>query len=119
MVHKITKTNKETEETDAETFESIYEGLIYFLTEEEKERAICYLIDNIPKNAFMEVWNEMQKRGTIWWLPYQWGFGGRVRTILRQGGFEWGSITLEDRWAEMVEEAAKRVMTFSKDDKHE
>jgi hypothetical protein len=37
------------------------------------------------------------------------GFGIYVRNVLREGGFDWGPLTLDTLWSTLIEEAARRV----------
>lgn len=80
------------------------------VSDDEQERAICYLIDNVPKKHLDKVWAEIQNEGADWWMKYHLSFGIYIRNILRDGGFNWTDILLDDLWYKLIEEAARRVM---------
>lgn len=85
----------------------------YGLSEEEKEKAICYLIDKIPKDIFEKVWRDIQTKGKDWWLKHHYDFGMWVRNKLREGKIITDcSVELDDVWDLLVEEATRRVLNL-------
>ena len=50
----------------------------------------------------------MKKKGSHWWILHHHGFGMDVRNLLREGGFDWGPIDLDDMWVEMIEEVVEK-----------
>ncbi len=78
------------------------------ISKEEKEKAVRYLMDKIPKECLKKVL-VAQNKGSLWWVPLHVDFGMYVRNALREGGFNWGSMALDDVWSNLVEEAARRV----------
>jgi hypothetical protein len=75
----------------------------------DEEKAIRYLMDNIPKDCLKKVWIAVQNKGSCWWLSVHMCFGIYVRNTLRKGGFDWGDYDLDDVWGGLIEEAARRV----------
>jgi len=41
-------------------------------------------------------------------MGHHQGFGMWVRNLLRQGGFNWGPIELDELWIELVEGAVEK-----------
>ena len=76
---------------------------------EEKEEAIRYLMANIPEDCLRKVNIMIQNKGQMWRLSLHLNFGMYVRNILREGGFYWDPLALDDLWNTLVEEAAQRV----------
>lgn len=79
------------------------------ISDEEKEEAIRYLIANIPEDCLRKVSIFIQNKGRMWRLSLHLNFGMYVRNILREGGFYWDPLALDDLWSTLVEEAAQRV----------
>jgi len=78
-------------------------------TKGEREKAVVYLIENLPKGTLNKVRELIKKEGPGWSFRRHHGFGTGVRNTLRQGGFFWGDINLDNVWASLVEEAVKRT----------
>lgn len=85
------------------------------ITPKEKEKAIRYLINKVPKKTLREVYNKAKNKETNWWVEEHFGFGLGIRNILRQGGFGRDSITLDEIWHSLIEEAARSVIESPKD----
>jgi hypothetical protein len=79
------------------------------ISEEEKEEAIRYLMNNVPKDCLKKVFVEIQNKGTCWSVSVHMSFGIYVRNTLRKGGFNWGAYVLDNVWGILVKEAARRV----------
>ncbi len=79
------------------------------ISDDGYEEAIRYLMDNIPKECLKKVFVAVQNKGSLWWLPFHMGFGMYVRNVLRNGGFKWDAIILDELWYTLIEEAARRV----------
>lgn len=73
-----------------------------------KKKAIQYLIDNIPAETLEDVARSIRKEGPDWWIVHHHGFGMDVRNLLREGGFNWGPIDLDEIWVELIEKAVKK-----------
>jgi hypothetical protein len=41
-------------------------------------------------------------------MEHHHGLGMGVRNLLREGGFEWGPIELDELWVRLVERAARK-----------
>jgi hypothetical protein len=52
-----------------------------------------------------DVKNAMDRNGKDWWVGHHHGFGMGVRNLLREGGFEWNPIDMDDLWVGLVERA--------------
>ena len=48
----------------------------------EKEKAVQYLIDNIPAETLNDVATLMTEKGRDWWLDYHFSGGMGVRNLL-------------------------------------
>ncbi len=79
------------------------------ITDDEKEKAIHYLMDNVPKNCLKKVWIVIQNKGSGWSLSINKCFGIYVRNTLRKGGFDWGDYALDNLWSTLIAEATRRV----------
>jgi len=82
--------------------------MLFPIPEEEKEKAVQYLIDNIPITTLIDVEKIIRQNGKNWWIEHHHGFGMGVRNLLRQGGFNWGPIEMDELWIELVEAAVKK-----------
>jgi hypothetical protein len=49
----------------------------------------------------------MQNKQTPWHHASHFGLGLRVRNSLREAGFKWDDVWLDEHWVELVEEAAE------------
>ena len=74
----------------------------------EKEKAVQYLIDKIPAETLEDIAKEMKENGSRWRILHHHGFGMDVRNLLREGGFDWGPLDLDNMWVELVEEVVKK-----------
>jgi hypothetical protein len=79
------------------------------VSNEEKEEAIQYLMDHIPKDCLKKVFIAVQNKGSGWSWSLHMCFGMYVRNTLREGGFNWGPYTLDNLWNTLIAEAARRV----------
>ncbi len=82
--------------------------MLFTVPEEEKEKAVQYLVDKIPVTTFIDVEKIIRQNGENWWLEHYFGFGMDVRNILRNGGFQWDGVELDELWVELVEAAVKK-----------
>jgi hypothetical protein len=74
----------------------------------EKEKAVQYLLDNIPAETLNDVATLMTEKGRDWWLDYHFSGGMGVRNLLLEGGFQWDFIELDDVWVELIEKAVRK-----------
>jgi hypothetical protein len=72
-------------------------------SQEEWDQAVDYLQEHLPEETKAEVRIAMQDPN--WPVDYHHSFGMEIRNMLRDGGFDWGDIELEDNWDELVKEA--------------
>ena len=79
------------------------------ISEEEKERAIQYLMKVYPRKTLKDVY-EVNKKDSMWVYSAHFDFGMGVRNTLREGGFEFGDIALDNYWADLIIEASFRVV---------
>ncbi len=80
------------------------------ISDEEKDAAIHFLMDNISKDCLKKVFVAVQNKGSCWSsLLVHMCFGMYVRNTLRKGGFDWGALALDALWSTLIEEAARRV----------
>ncbi len=82
------------------------------ISNEEKEEAIQFLMNNISKDCLKKVWVAVQNKGSCWSLLVHIDFGMYVRNTLRQGGFDWGALALDALWSMLIEEAARRMVFY-------
>jgi len=73
-----------------------------------KKGAVRYLIDHIPAETLEEVAEIIKKEGPDWEVHHHYGIGIDVRNLLREGGFLWDAIELDDVWAGLIEKAVKK-----------
>lgn len=71
----------------------------------EAEKAISYLIENLPYNTFQRYDIDNQN----WWVTEHFGLGTDVRNMLRHGGFAWDDVTLDGMWYELFEKVVRRL----------
>jgi hypothetical protein len=81
------------------------------VSDEERERAIQYLIENIPECTLIRVFEEIH-RDPDWLITHRFGIGIEVRNLLRAGGFEWLDTALDHEWEPITLEAARRVYCY-------
>jgi hypothetical protein len=43
-----------------------------------------------------DVKKAMDQNGKNWWVEHHHGFGMGVRNLLREGGFDWGPVDMDD-----------------------
>ncbi len=79
------------------------------ISNDEKEAAIQFLLDNISKDCLKKVWIAVQNKKSFWSWSLNLYFGMYVRNTLRKGGFDWGALVLDNLWSTLIEEAARRV----------
>jgi hypothetical protein len=82
--------------------------MLYPVPSEEKTKAVLYLLDHFPDETLRNVKNLMDQNGKNWWVEHHHGFGMGVRNLLREGGFDWDSIDMDDLWVGLVERAVKK-----------
>jgi hypothetical protein len=82
--------------------------MLFCINNEEKERAIQYLMDNIPEDCLKKVHDKIQKEGLEWMISKHFELGMYVRNSLREGGFDWDPTLLDDTWSELIRIAARR-----------
>ena len=78
------------------------------INKEEKEKAIQYLIDNIPEDCLKKIFDKIQSEGLDWMITMHFELGMYVRNTLREGGFNWDPMLLDDIWSELICKAAHR-----------
>jgi hypothetical protein len=82
------------------------------LTKGQKEQAIEYLVEYTPEEILREVYElTTDPEGSGWPSQRHLDLGMWVRNALREGGFGWDDVTLDGVWAELIGEAARRVMS--------
>lgn len=77
------------------------------ISKEEKEKAIEYLMANIPKDCLEKVWIAVQNKESCLSLSVNMHFGMYIRNALRKAGFYWGPHALDSLWFTLIEEAAR------------
>jgi hypothetical protein len=82
--------------------------MLYSVPSSEKTKAVQYLIDHIPEETMRDVKNSMDKNGKDWWLEHHHGIGMGVRNLLREGGFDWDPVDMDDLWVGLVERAVRK-----------
>jgi predicted nucleic acid binding AN1-type Zn finger protein len=80
----------------------------------KKEKAVEYLIDNIPENTIKDIKKLMRKNGSDWWVEQHYGYGMVVKNLLRQSGYCSDILQLNNVWVGCVEEAVKRKFDSKK-----
>ena len=77
------------------------------ITANEWTQAIAYLLDTIPLRFFRDVRAVIITEGQNWGLKRHLGLGMKIRNILREGGFQWGNLALDDYWYHLLEDAVQ------------
>ena len=78
------------------------------LPSSEKKESVRYLIDHIPVETLGEIAVIIKKEGSDWEVHHHYDIGITVRNLLREGGFLWDAVELDDIWAELIEKAVKK-----------
>lgn len=78
-----------------------------FITEEEWERAINYIIEKLGKENLEKI-KELMK-DEKWYIDCHLGLGVYIRNLLRMGGFKWNAIVLDENWVPLLEDAVAEV----------
>lgn len=81
------------------------------ISDEERERAIQYLIENVPEGALMRIFEDIYKDPDLLILQH-FGIGMQVRNLLRAGGFAWSDTVLDREWEAITLEAARQAYKF-------
>jgi hypothetical protein len=69
---------------------------------------------SFPYETMSEIANLIRENGKDWWIDHHHGFGTGIRNLLREGGFEWDPIEMDDMWVGLVERAVgKKFRTKS------
>src|ERR1051325_1776195 len=76
----------------------------------ERERAAVYLLDRIPQLTFETIFKRLKDGDTSWCVTEHFNLGMTVRNHLRDGGFRWSDIAMDDFWHEIVAMAARMAM---------
>jgi hypothetical protein len=76
---------------------------------ELRENVVHFLANQIPQVLLADIRMLMQNKQTPWHLAAHFGLGLRVRNSLREAGFGFDDVWLDDHWFELVEEAAGRT----------
>ena len=82
--------------------------MLYSVPSSEKTQAVQYLIDHIPDETMRDVKKAMDQNGKDRWVGHHHGFGMGVRNLLREGGFEWGPVDMDDLWVGLVERGVRK-----------
>jgi len=78
------------------------------ISEEEREKAIQYLIETVPRETLLKIYEEIS-REPDWLIMHHFGIGIEIRNLLRTRGFAWDDITLDREWEPITLEAARKV----------
>jgi hypothetical protein len=78
-----------------------------YISDADRERAILYLVDNVPEMTLMQIYEEIHSNPD-WLLSQHFGLGIDIRNCLRFGGFTWDDTTLDREWEPLTVEAARR-----------
>ena len=82
--------------------------MLFCINKEEEEKAIQYLMNNIPEDCLKKVWIKIQSDGLDWMISRHFELGMYVRNSLREGGFDWDPTLLDDTWSDLICKAAHR-----------
>ncbi len=86
-----------------------------FITPEQGEEAIQYLVDNIEPTLLLTINDLMYAEE--WPIQFHFGLGSLVRNTLRQK-FEWDDLLLDAQWAGLIEAATNRYIETVKNDQN-
>jgi hypothetical protein len=78
------------------------------ISEEELEKAIQHLIEAIPGEMLLQIYEEIS-REPDWLIMQHFGMGVEIRNLLRTKGFAWDDTTLDREWEPITLEAARKV----------
>ena len=78
------------------------------LPSSEKKEAVRYLIAHVPIETREEIAMIIKKEGSDWEINHHYDIGITVRNLLREGGFQWDPIEMDDVWAGLIEKAVKK-----------
>lgn len=77
------------------------------ISDEEREQAVQYLIENVPEGTLMRIFEEIYKKPDAL-IAQHFGLGMSIRNLLRAGGFEWSDTVLDREWEPIMFEAVRR-----------
>jgi hypothetical protein len=72
-------------------------------TRRERDRALAYLVAEMPPGALEEIASRAARRE---WPTLHFGLRLVVRDLLRRGGLGWDDLYIDDHWLELALEAA-------------
>lgn len=78
------------------------------ISKQEWDEAVDLLIRRFSKETLLEIKEAMGLKGEKWASEKHHNFGTKVRNILREGGFDWGSISLDSNWIRLLKDALQR-----------
>ena len=78
------------------------------ISDEERARAVHYVVENVPKETLLQIYEEIAKEPD-WLILQHFGIGTEIRNILRKGGFAWDDTNLDREWEPITLEATHRV----------
>lgn len=78
------------------------------ISEKEREQAIQKLIEAVPREVFLQIYEEIFKKPD-WLVTHHFGVGIEIRNLLRVKGFAWDDVALDCEWGPITLEAARRV----------
>ena len=79
------------------------------ISDEERERAIQHIIENVPKKTLLQIYKEASK-DPDWLIMQHLTLGISIRNLLREGGFTWPDTTPDREWEPITLEAAREVL---------
>ena len=78
------------------------------ISEEEREKAIQHLIEAIPREMLLQIYEGISKEPD-WLIMQHFGMGVEIRNLLRTKGFAWDDTTFDREWEPITLEAARKV----------
>lgn len=80
----------------------------HYISEEEREKAIQYLIEAVPRETLLQIYDKMLNEPD-WLILQHFGIGLEIRNLLRTKGFTWGDANLDHEWEPITLEAVRKV----------
>ena len=78
------------------------------ISEEEREKAIQHLIEAIPRERLLQIYEEIS-REPDWLIMQHFGMGVEIRNLLRTKGFAWNDTDMDHEWEPITLEAVRKV----------
>jgi len=78
------------------------------ISDEEWNKAVSFLLKKLDSELIEKIIDDIKKLGKDDWIAQNhFGLGMHIRNLIRED-FEWGAITLDSEWDELLYDVIKK-----------